>query len=75
MIGQMTWTTKAIVKENYMIHNFFKYGGLGIIMYGFISGIFLPLHFTLMVTTITVTMGVILFLIALIIGDLFDDYR
>ena len=56
-----------------MIYNFFKYGGLGITMYGFISGVFLPLHFTLLVTTITVTMGVIMFLIALLIGDLFDE--
>ena len=73
MIGQMRWTTKAIVKESYMIHNFLHYGGMVLMMQASISCIFLPSHYTIMVTIISITMGVIMFLLSLLIGDLFDE--
>ena len=58
-----------------MIHNFFHYGGMALMMYGFISGMFMPSVFTILVTIITITMGLIMFLISLLIGDMFDEHR
>ena len=72
MISQMRWTTKAIVKESYMIHNFLHYGGMALMMQALIGCMFVPSHYTIMVTIITATMGVVIFLLSLLIGDLFD---
>ena len=72
MISQMTWTTKAIVKENYMIHNFLHYGGMALMMQSLIGCMLLPSYYTIMVTIITATMGIVIFLLSIVIGDLFD---
>ena len=56
-----------------MIHNFLHYGGMVLMMQASISCIFLPSHYTIMVTIISITMGVIMFLLSLLIGDLFDE--
>lgn len=55
-----------------MIHNFFHYGGMALMMYGFISGMFMPSAFTILVTIITITMGLVMFLLSILIGDMFD---
>ena len=73
MISQMSWTTKAIVKENCMIHNFLHYGGMALMMQSLIGCMFLPSYYTIMVTIITATMGIVIFLLSIIIGDLFDE--
>jgi len=56
-----------------MIHNFLHYGGMALMMHSLIGCMFLPSHFTIMVTIITATMGVIIFLLSILIGDLFDE--
>jgi hypothetical protein len=58
-----------------MIHNFFHYGGMALMMYAFTSIVLLPSVFTILVTIITATMGLIMFLISLLIGDIFDEHR
>ena len=73
MIGQMSWTTKAIVKENCMIHNFLHYGGMALMMQSLIGCTLLPSHYTITVTIITATMGIVIFLLSTVIGDLFDE--
>jgi hypothetical protein len=73
MISQMSWTTKAIVKGSCMIHNFLHYGGMALMMQSLIGCMFLPSYYTIMVTIITATMGIVIFLLSIIIGDLFDE--
>jgi hypothetical protein len=55
-----------------MIHNFFHYGGMTLMIYAFISGMFMPSAFTILVTIITITMGLVMFLLSILIGDMFD---
>lgn len=55
-----------------MIHNFLHYGGMALMMYAFTSIVLLPSVFTIMVTIITATLGVIMFLLSILIGDMFD---
>jgi hypothetical protein len=56
-----------------MIHNFLHYGGMALMMQALIGCMFVPSHYTIMVTIITATMGVVIFLLSLLIGDLFDE--
>jgi hypothetical protein len=58
-----------------MIHNFFHYGGMALMVHALIGCMFLPSEFTIMVTIITATMGIVMFLFSIVIGDLFDDNR
>jgi hypothetical protein len=56
-----------------MIHNFLHYGGMALMMQSLIGCMFLPSYYTIMVTIITATMGIVIFLLSIIIGDLFDE--
>tara|TARA_R110000765_G_C18453466_1_gene548727 strand:- start:211 stop:381 length:171 start_codon:yes stop_codon:yes gene_type:complete len=56
-----------------MIFNFLHYGGMAIMIQSLVGCMFLPSEFTIMVTTISATMGLILFMLSCVIGDLFDD--
>ena len=73
MTSQTIWTTRATVKGSCMIHNFLHYGGMALMMQSLIGCMFLPSHFTIMVTIITATMGIVIFLLSIIIGDFFDE--
>jgi len=56
-----------------MIHNFLHYGGIALMMQSLIGCMFVPSHYTIMVTIITATMGIVIFLLSIIIGDFFDE--
>ena len=58
-----------------MIHNFLHYGGMALMIQSLIGCMFVPSEFTIMVTVITATMGIVMFLVSILIGDLFDDNR